>query len=180
MKRFFQHQPSASTDVSRIRLFHTNFATFCLQLVLFVAYISPYGGANGKSFGSLPYSLGIRDSFMIAHSFAGNPDFGPAQSLHGATYTCDCSFRCKKLHAKNNWVLDIGYASAVVKEELSKYNFKNLDEMFLGTMTTTEFMSQIICEGIAKRMRSEKNFRGSLEVKLFESHCAWASYTIDI
>eukprot|EP00588_Corethron_pennatum_P020163 CAMPEP_0194323672 /NCGR_PEP_ID=MMETSP0171-20130528/25895_1 /TAXON_ID=218684 /ORGANISM="Corethron pennatum, Strain L29A3" /LENGTH=165 /DNA_ID=CAMNT_0039082377 /DNA_START=33 /DNA_END=530 /DNA_ORIENTATION=- len=135
--------------------------------------------SDARSFG-LPYSLGIRDSFMIAHSFAENPDFGPAQSLHGATYTCDCTFSCEKLHKRNNWVVDIGFAGTALKEELSKYNFKNLDDMFPGTMTTTEFMAQIICEGIAARMKSECNFKGSVEIKLHESHCAWATYTMDV
>ena len=32
------------------------------------------------------FSLGIRDSIMISHSFRGE-EFGPAQNLHGATYT---------------------------------------------------------------------------------------------
>jgi len=39
------------------------------------------------------YSLTVRDSIMIAHSFAGNENFGPAQNLHGATYTVDVEFR---------------------------------------------------------------------------------------
>lgn len=37
------------------------------------------------------YSLGVRDSIMIAHSFRGK-EFGPAQNLHGATYTVDVEF----------------------------------------------------------------------------------------
>lgn len=32
---------------------------------------------------SLPYSLGVRDSLMIAHSFHGNPAFGPAGGMVG-------------------------------------------------------------------------------------------------
>lgn len=30
---------------------------------------------------ALPYSLGVRDSLMIAHSFHGNSNFGPAGGL---------------------------------------------------------------------------------------------------
>lgn len=40
---------------------------------------------------SAGFSLGVRDSIMIAHSFRGE-EFGPAQSLHGATYTVDVEF----------------------------------------------------------------------------------------
>jgi hypothetical protein len=31
------------------------------------------------------FKLGIRDSFMIAHSFHQHPAFGPAGQMHGAT-----------------------------------------------------------------------------------------------
>ena len=161
------------------------------------------------------YSLGLRDSIMIAHSFKGE-EFGPAQSMHGATYTVDVEFHVKELvsdplslgytihegmrvhvwcgaHAFNctairlpnckaeglpsmpqlhsircivlptdeciwmllkkksggvplhqeprlNWVLDIGNGMDILKAVLAQYNFKNLDELFPGENTTTEFM----------------------------------------
>eukprot|EP01035_Chromulina_nebulosa_P016903 gene16903-22392_t len=52
------------------------------------------------------YSLGIRDSIMIAHSFYGK-EFGPAQSTHGATYTVDVEFITAELEERLNWVIDI-------------------------------------------------------------------------
>lgn len=39
-----------------------------------------------------------------------------------------------------NWVLDIGEGMGILKSVLAKYNFKNLDEIFPGENTTTEFM----------------------------------------
>ena len=50
-------------------------------ILLFSLYIYTIHAAGGGDF-----SLGIRDSIMIAHSFKGE-EFGPAQNLHGATYT---------------------------------------------------------------------------------------------
>jgi len=121
--------------------------------------------------------LGVRDSIMIAHSFRGNPAFGIAQNMHGATYTCDVEFRCDKLEPKNNWVIDIGQASNILSEVLSKYNLKNLDEVFPnGEMTTTEFMAKTIFEGVAERVKEEVGFSGEIQVKLWESHKAWAYY----
>lgn len=84
------------------------------------------------------FSLTVRDSIMIAHSFANNPSFGPAQNLHGATYTVDVTFKAKNLHRENNWVVDIGEASEILAEVCGRFNFKNLDELFPGEMTTTE------------------------------------------
>ena len=54
------------------------------------------------------FRLGIRDSFMIAHSFHQNPAFGPAGGMHGATYTCDVDFQSEALNKDTNWVIDIG------------------------------------------------------------------------
>jgi 6-pyruvoyltetrahydropterin/6-carboxytetrahydropterin synthase len=70
-------------------------------------------------------------SFQIAHSFH-DKEFGPAQQLHGATYTCDVDFSCESLAPKLNWVIDIGVASAILSKVLAKYNFKNLNEVFPG------------------------------------------------
>jgi 6-pyruvoyl-tetrahydropterin synthase len=143
---------------------------------------------------ALPYTLGIRDSIMIAHSFHDHPSFGPAGKMHGATYTCDVEFVAAKLQKTVNWVLDIGYASELLSEVLSQYNMKNLDEVFgNGEFTTTEFMARRIQMDLAKRLREcvdgveeevedgEENcngpvFEGIIRVKLYESHKAWASF----
>jgi 6-pyruvoyltetrahydropterin/6-carboxytetrahydropterin synthase len=128
---------------------------------------------------SSPFSLGVRDSLMIAHSFHNHPSFGPAGGMHGATYTCDVEFLSAQLHPETNWVIDIGKASDIVSEVLSKYNLKNLDEVFPGKiMTTTEFMAKRIHDDIQERLDSEcGDFEGFVSVKLWESHKAWATYT---
>jgi len=130
----------------------------------------------------LPYTLAIRDSIMIAHSFHNHPSFGPAGGLHGATYTVDVEFASKKLHKECNWVIDIGVASDLVAEVLKKYNYKNLDEVFGDDiMTTTEFMCQTIHKVIAEKLREryangDEIFQGWIKVSLWESHKAWASF----
>jgi len=145
-------------------------------LLLLVLTIFHKNDAN-----NLPFKLGVRDSFMIAHSFKDNPAFGPAQNLHGATYTCDIEFCTKKLHPTNNWVIDIGKALDILSRVLKKYNFKNLDEMFLEEMTTTEFMARQIHRDLCELLRLEcGEFEGCLCVKLWESHKAWASYEAEV
>mmetsp|Transcript_16744 Transcript_16744/g.23709 ORF Transcript_16744/g.23709 Transcript_16744/m.23709 type:complete len:167 (-) Transcript_16744:68-568(-) len=126
----------------------------------------------------LPFTLGVRDSLMIAHSFHNHPSFGPAGGMHGATYTCDVEFCSSTLEDKLNWVIDIGKASEILSNVLSKYNLKNLDEVFSnGEFTTTEFMAQKIHEDITEKVREEvSNFQGNIRVKLYESHKAWASF----
>jgi 6-pyruvoyltetrahydropterin/6-carboxytetrahydropterin synthase len=135
---------------------------------------------------SIPqYRLGIRDSFMIAHSFHNHPSFGPAGGLHGATYTCDVEFSSGELHPNLNWVIDIGDASSILSQVLEQYNYKNLDEIFGNDiMTTTEFLCRQIhsdlCERLLKQRKIPVTSNSEICVKLWESHKAWASYTATI
>ncbi|KAL7441060.1 hypothetical protein ACHAXH_006207 [Discostella pseudostelligera] len=143
------------------------------------------GGDDGKQIKSrpyLPYTLAIRDSIMIAHSFHDHPSFGSAGGLHGATYTVDVEFASQNLHPECNWVIDIGVASDMVAEVLKKYNYKNLDEVFgEGVMTTSEFMCKEIFDGVVEKLKEkyddeEGGFKGWIKVSLWESHKAWASF----
>jgi len=140
----------------------------------------PFSGTGLlRSVDDFPFSLGVKDSLMIAHSFHGHPSFGPAGGLHGATYTCDVDFFSKELHPELNWVIDIGKALDILSKVLSRYNLKNLDEVFPdNTMTTTEFMCKQIHDDICQLLEDEcKDFGGIVRVKLSESHKAWATYT---
>jgi 6-pyruvoyl-tetrahydropterin synthase len=127
------------------------------------------------------YAVTVRDHMMIAHSFRGET-FGPAQALHGATYVVDVEFRRPDLDA-DNVVVDIGRASAALKEILAHFNYRNLDEMeeLQGINTTTEFMARAVFEAMAARIAAGDLGEGAaglsaLKVTLGESHVAWASY----
>lgn|SRR5690554_4844481 len=127
------------------------------------------------------FSLTVRDHMMIAHSFNGEV-FGPAQGLHGATYVVDVTFERHVLD-DNDLIVDIGLASDVLKEVLSEFNMKNLDDLqeFHGRNTTTEFMAKVVFNRMAAaihagRLGEEGRDIASLKVTLGESHLAWASY----
>lgn len=127
------------------------------------------------------FRLCVRDHFMIAHSFNGEI-FGPAQRTHGATYVVDVVFQRPELD-EDGLVIDIGLASETVKSVLANYNFCNLDDVpeFSGKNTTTEFMSKVIFDQLAKAIGEGKmgiTAKGitHMEIKLHESHVAWASY----
>lgn len=131
------------------------------------------------------YSLTVRDSFMIAHSFRGER-FGPAQGLHGATYVVDATFLRPTLDA-DDLVVDIGQAGEVLADILSDYNYRNLDEVdaFAGRNTTTEYMAGVIQQRLVDAARSgalgEDGKRlARIRVRLAESHNAWASFEGDV
>lgn len=127
------------------------------------------------------FRLCVRDHFMIAHSFKGDI-FGPAQRTHGATYVVDVIFQRPELD-QDGLVIDIGLASETVKEVLAGYNFYNLDDIsaFRGKNTTTEFMAKVVFDQLAEGIKAGKMGTTAqgithMEVKLHESHVAWASY----
>lgn len=131
------------------------------------------------------YRLCVRDHFMIAHSFKGEI-FGPAQRTHGATYVVDVIFQRPEL-GEDSLVIDIGLASEAVNEVLSHLNYRNLDdeEAFVGKNTSTEFMASVIFSRLADAIGEGKMGKTAqgitrMEVKLHESHIAWASYEGDL
>ncbi|MFN6993001.1 MAG: 6-pyruvoyl trahydropterin synthase family protein [Aquincola tertiaricarbonis] len=133
------------------------------------------------------YAVNVRDHFMIAHSFQGEV-FGPAQRLHGATYVVDLQLQRDTLDV-DGVVVDIGLATQVLREELARLNFRNLDELpeFAGRNTTTEFLARAIFDRIAARIAAGALGPHALpgagdggltrmRVTLNESHVAWAAY----
>jgi 6-pyruvoyl-tetrahydropterin synthase len=126
------------------------------------------------------FSVCVRGHVMIAHSFRGEL-FGPAQRLHGATYVVDVELRRAEL-GPEGVVVDIGRATDVLESILGELNFRNLDDDpdFHGKNTTTEFLSGVILERVAERIRRGDLGPGSsalceMKVTLHESHVAWAA-----
>jgi 6-pyruvoyl-tetrahydropterin synthase len=127
------------------------------------------------------FSVTVRDHMMIAHSFRGEV-FGPAQSLHGATFVVDATFRRNTLD-DDNLVVDIGRAAEQLHAIVGELSYHNLDDdpTFAGINTTTEALAQVIADRLADRVHSgafgpsARELSGIL-VTLHESHVAWASY----
>ena len=131
----------------------------------------------------MTYSLTVRDHMMIAHSFTGET-FGPAQRLHGATYVVDATFRADALDA-DGVVVDIGRASDALRDILSTFSYRNLDDEpeFAGVNTTTERLCSVIAERLVETARTDGLGSGNLtgiEVTLRESHVAWASFAVTL
>ena len=117
------------------------------------------------------FSVTVRDHMLIAHSLRGEV-FGPAQRLHGATYVVDATFRRADLDA-DGIVIDIGLASAALREVLAELSYRNLDDE-LDFNTTTEALAKLVADRLADRVQG-KGLDG-ITVTLRESHVAWASY----
>jgi 6-pyruvoyl-tetrahydropterin synthase len=126
------------------------------------------------------FAVEVRDHIMIGHSLP-SPVFGPAQGLHGATFTVDAAFFTDDIDA-HGLVVDIGLATEALAQVLEPLRYKNLDEVpeFKGKFTTTEFLCHHIFEQMATRLRAGALGDGGrvrrLRVKLHESHIARAWY----
>ena len=130
------------------------------------------------------FAVEVRDHIMIGHSLP-SPVFGPAQGMHGATFTVDAAFFTPDLD-EHGLVVDIGLATQALADTLAPLRYKNLDEVeaFENRFTTTEFLCGHIFEGIADRVRSgDLNDGGRvkrLRITLHESHVARAWFENDI
>ena len=99
------------------------------------------------------YAVEVSDQIMIAHSFRGEL-FGPAQSVHGATFVIRVAFLADELDA-HGIVVDIARAHEVLKSVLDPLKYRNLDAMpqFKGVNTTTEFLTKHVFDGMAEAAR---------------------------
>lgn len=128
------------------------------------------------------YSLAVSDHVMIAHSFVGEM-FGPAQGLHGATYTVEIEVRRAQLDG-NGLVCDIGLALDTLKSVLAEINYRNLDDLpaFRGRNTTTEYLAGEIFRRMKARVAQgalgpeTAGALATMRVVLRESPVAWAAY----
>lgn len=130
------------------------------------------------------FAVEVRDHVMIAHSLP-DPVFGPAQSLHGATYVVDAAFMAATLDA-HGIVVDIGEATAALAAVLAPLRYANLDAVpaLAGRITTTEVLCAHVFDGLAAAVR-EGRLGGSgrpsrIRVTLHESHVARAWLEADL
>lgn len=121
---------------------------------------------------------------MIGHSLPAAV-FGPAQGMHGATFTVDAAFFTENID-NHGLVVDIGLATAVLEKVLTPLKYQNLDELpqFEGKFTTTEFLCRFIFDELADCLHagelSDSGRVKRLRISLQESHVARAWYEGEI
>ncbi len=127
------------------------------------------------------FTLGVSDHVMIAHSIA-DPVFGPAQRLHGATYSIDLQIRVPGLN-RHNVVMDIGLLRVTFRSILDQFDFFNLDEhpAFAGKITTTERVAEHVADQVVDRIGQlevdqQPVSGGIVNVIVRESPVAYAGY----
>ena len=120
------------------------------------------------------YSVGVRDHIMVAHSLKGEV-FGPAQRLHGATYTVCAELEREELD-EHGIVIDIAVFRGTLRSVLRELDYQNLDEhpAFAERCSTSENIARHVHRELGRRLPV---MAGTLlAVTLEESPVAWARY----
>jgi len=127
------------------------------------------------------YSLTVCDHVLIAHSFRGAA-FGPAQRLHGCTFSVEAEFRAAKLDDLQ-LLIDVGLARSELRLVLDALDYSNLDDnpAFAGMNTTIEFVAAHIHGKLAEachagRMGAQGRALSGIKVLIRESPVAWAAF----
>jgi 6-pyruvoyltetrahydropterin/6-carboxytetrahydropterin synthase len=131
------------------------------------------------------FSVGASDHVMIAHSFA-DPFFGPAQRLHGATYSVEIEVSAKEL-GPHHVVMDIGALRKMLRDALEAIDYSNLDDhpAFPGRTSTTERIAEHLATELERNIAALAGDArpvapATLRVVLRESPVAFASFTREL
>jgi 6-pyruvoyltetrahydropterin/6-carboxytetrahydropterin synthase len=120
------------------------------------------------------YTVGVRDFIMVAHSLPGEV-FGPAQRLHGATYTVSAEVSREELN-DSGILVDAAVLRRELRAVLAELDYHNLDEhpAFQGKRSTTELIARHVHRELGRRL--PLNSGATLIITLDESPAAWARY----
>ena len=109
---------------------------------------------------------------MCSHALRGEI-FGPAQNRHGATYAVTAEFRGPELD-EHGVLLDLAWAKDALGAALAPLRYADLDAVFEGANTTTEFLCRHVHGELAKRL--PPGFCGVIRVELVENPLMAAAY----
>lgn len=120
------------------------------------------------------YTVGVRDHIMVAHSLQGE-QFGPAQRLHGATYTVGVEVDREELSSAGV-VIDTSVLRDAVRSVLSELDYHNLDEhpAFEGKRSTPELIARYIHRELGRKLPVSAGT--TLTITLDESPAVWVRY----
>ncbi|MGK3959284.1 6-carboxytetrahydropterin synthase [Sorangium sp. So ce321] len=124
------------------------------------------------------YTVGVRDHIMVAHSLKGE-QFGPAQRLHGATYTVTAEVDREELSPLGQ-VIETSALRESLRGVLAEIDYRNLDEhpAFEGKRSTPELIARHIHRELGRKL--PVNAGTALTITLHESPLVWVRYRAPI
>jgi 6-pyruvoyltetrahydropterin/6-carboxytetrahydropterin synthase len=125
------------------------------------------------------YRAGIRDTFRAIHSLEG--DFGDENQPHAHTYVVEWICATDGLDS-NGFSVDIALMETALRNELESIEGKNVNSLpfFEARQSSVENLARFLYEKVAgelKKSSSTDAIKG-IEIKIWESDSAWASYAV--
>lgn len=123
------------------------------------------------------FTLSIQRDFIAQHYLIGG-DWGAENNLHSHDYRLEVHLQGKELD-EHGFLVDIIRVEELIALEIEKYESTTLNEIpeFEGLNPSLEHFSKILCSGLGERFRNLG--LSSVEVRLWESEAAWASYRLE-
>jgi 6-pyruvoyl tetrahydropterin synthase/QueD family protein len=120
------------------------------------------------------YTLGVRDHFHVAHRLDGDV-FGPAQRMHGVTYTVSVEVDHEELD-EHGIVCDANMLRARLRQVLDELDYKNLDDhpAFDPGKSTSEHIARFIHRELGRTLPLATGTL--LTVSLEQSPVIWVKY----
>lgn len=114
------------------------------------------------------YELTVEDSFSAAHQLFKSKT--PCENLHGHNWRVKVYVRSAELDQEVGWVMDFKRIKMHLKESLSRFDHKVLNEV-MGVSPTAENIARTIYEDLKKSIREN-----IYKVEVWETEGSSASY----
>jgi len=123
------------------------------------------------------FTLAIRRKFVSQHYLIGG-DWGAENAPHAHDYELELSIKAEQLD-QHGYLIDIVKINEHLDDLIAKFEGVMLNVLpeFEGLNPSLERFSRILCASLAKKIRTE-NLK-SMELTLWESDIAWASYQLE-
>jgi 6-pyruvoyltetrahydropterin/6-carboxytetrahydropterin synthase len=124
------------------------------------------------------YTVAVERSFVARHFLVGG-DWGPENLLHSHPYKVEVQLQGAALDG-HGYLVDIVDIEFHLDEIVAYFRDRTLNELpeFAGLNPSIEHFSRIFCRMLRQRL-SAANLQ-TLNVKIWETHIAWAAYREDL
>ena len=123
------------------------------------------------------YQLGLGRDFEARHYLVGG-DWGPENDPHAHSYRVEVRLATDELD-RHGYIVDLEELEALLDQVVARYRGRLLNDLpeFAGHNPSIEHFSRCIFDHLVEGLGRERF--AALEVRLWESAEAWASYRED-
>jgi len=124
------------------------------------------------------FALSLQREFSARHHLIGG-DWGPENLDHAHPYRMELRLEGPSLD-EHGYLVDLIEAERLLEEQVARVRDKSLNDLpeFAGLNPSLEHFARILAAALAGELPPTR--LTALEVRLWESETAWASYRVDL